>query len=78
MRLIEVLSENYFSLLSERYNITKEETENLDSYDILELIAKKRGMLMSGGRANTERAAIVLLDEYRGGKIGNITLEIPY
>ena len=33
---------------------------------------------MSGGRANTERAAIVLLDEYRGGKIGNITLEIPY
>ncbi len=78
MRLIEVLSENYFPLLSERYNITQQEVENLDSFDTLELIGKKRGMLMSGGRVNTERAAIMLLDEYRGGKIGNITLERPY
>lgn len=78
MRLIEVLSKNYFPLLSERYNITQQEVENLDSFDTLELIGKKRGMLMSGGRVNTERAAIMLLDEYRGCKIGNITLERPY
>ena len=78
MRLIEVLSENYFLLLSERYGITKEDLNNFDSYDILELIGKKRGMLISGGRVNTERTAIMLLDEYRGGKIGNITLERPY
>jgi ribosome biogenesis GTPase A len=78
MRLIEVLCENYFELMAERYKITHEEIEGLDSYDILELIGKKRSMLMSGGRVNTERAAIMLLDEYRAGKIGNITLEKPY
>lgn len=78
MRLLEVLSENYFNLLSERYKITSDEVEGMDSYDMLELIGRKRAMLMSGGRVNTERAAIMLLDEYRGGKIGNITLEKPY
>jgi len=45
--------------------------------DILTEIAKTRGMLISGGEPDTERAAAALLDEYRGGKIGKITLETP-
>lgn len=65
------LKENYPERLAERYK--------LESFDgnIIELIAKKRGMMMSGGVPDTERAAITLLDEYRSGKIGRITLEKP-
>ena len=47
----------------------------MESYELLELIARKRGMLISGGEVNTERAAIMLLDEFRSGAIGRITLE---
>ncbi len=65
------LKENYPERLKERYKL-----DNLDGY-ITELIARKRGMMISGGEPDTERAAITLLDEYRGGKIGKITLERP-
>ena len=51
--------------------------EYYDSYDLLEAIGKKRGMMMRGGEVDTERAAIMLLDEYRGGKLGFLTLESP-
>lgn len=47
----------------------------MESYELLERIARKRGMLISGGEANTERAAIMLLDEFRSGAMGRITLE---
>lgn len=47
------------------------------SRDILTDIAKARGMLVSGGVPDTERAAATFLDEYRGGRIGRITLELP-
>lgn len=49
----------------------------IDSYELLNVIGKKRGMLISGGEINTERAAIMLLDEFRSGKLGRITLEMP-
>jgi len=65
------LKENYPERLKERYKL-----DSLDGY-ITELIARKRGMMISGGEPDTERAAITLLDEYRGGKIGKITLERP-
>ena len=42
---------------------------------MLALIAKKRGMLISGGEVDTERAAITVLDEFRGAKLGRVTLE---
>ena len=44
-------------------------------WEILETIGRKRGMLVSGGEVNTERAAAAVLDEFRGAKIGRITLE---
>ena len=50
----------------------------MEPYDLLELVGRKRGMMMSGGVVNTERAAITVLDEFRSGKIGRISLERPY
>lgn len=77
MRLAELLNREYHTLLCERYKLTDEETENIEPYELLSLIGAKRGMRVSGGEVNTERAATMLLDEFRGGKIGRITLEMP-
>ncbi|MEG0304806.1 MAG: ribosome biogenesis GTPase YlqF [Oscillospiraceae bacterium] len=62
--------------LIERYKLSEEDIQ-LDSYELLSKIAQKRGMLISKGEPNTERAAIMLVDEFRGSKIGRITLEKP-
>lgn len=66
----ELLMKDYPELMRARYKIAGEG-------DILTEIAKARGMLISGGEPDTERAAAALLDEFRGGKIGRITLEMP-
>ncbi len=66
----KLLLEDYPELMKARYKISGEG-------DVLTEIAKARGMLVSGGVPDTERAAAALLDEYRGGKIGRITLETP-
>ena len=60
-----------------RYKLTDDEVEGLDSYDIFELVGRKRGFLISGGQVNHQRCAEMLLDEFRGGKIGRITLDLP-
>ncbi len=60
-----------------RYKLTEDETYGLDGYDLFELVAKKRGMLMSGGTVNSSRCAEMLLDEFRGAVIGRISLESP-
>ena len=75
VRLVEVLAKDYTQLLLERYKLGS--IDGLEPYEILELIGRKRGMLISGGEIDTERAANTLLDEYRGGKLGKITLERP-
>ena len=77
MRLADLLNRECHSLLCERYKLTDEETADIEPYDLLSLIGAKRGMKVSGGDVNTERAAAMLLDEFRGGKIGRITLEMP-
>ena len=66
----EFLMESYPELVRARYKITGEG-------DILMEIARSRGMLISGGEPDTERAAAALLDEFRAGKIGRITLDNP-
>lgn len=75
IRLIDTLRAGYPERLSERYKIS--DFEDLESWEILELIGRKRGMLISGGEINTERASVMLLDEYRGGKLGRISMEFP-
>lgn len=72
-RLLEVLRDRYPAALRQRYKL--EEIEGLKGYELLEMIGKKRGMLISGGEIDTERASIMVLDEFRGAKIGRITLE---
>jgi len=75
MRLINVLKNGYCDRISERFKISG--FEDKEDYEILEIIGRKRGMLISGGEIDTERASIMLLDEYRGGKLGRLTLEMP-
>ena len=72
-RLMSVAPEMFMT----RYKLTEEETEGLDSYDLFDLVGRKRGFLISGGEINHKRTADTLLDEFRGGKIGRISLEKP-
>ncbi len=74
-RFLEFMKEKYKSNIIERYNI--ELSDEDAGFEILQKIARKRGMLLSGGETNTERASIMVLDEFRGGKLGKITLEAP-
>jgi len=74
--LLEFLRDNYFSNLIERYNLDSD-TANLQGYELLELIGKKRGCIISGGEIDTFRAAALILDDFRAAKIGKITLETP-
>ncbi len=74
--LVGYLRENYPELLKERYKIT-ESIDSLENYELLELIGKKRGCIVSGGNIDTLRTANLILDEFRAAKIGKITLELP-
>ena len=78
MRFLDLLRSRYPKLLQERFKVTEQEYEGLEPFDLLELVGKKRGMMLSGGVVNTERAAITVLDEFRSGKIGRISLERPH
>ena len=60
-----------------RYKLVKENLLGLKPHELLEAVAKKRGFLLSGGELDTERASAIVLDEFRGAKIGRITLEVP-
>lgn len=71
--LLENLAQHSPKALVDRYKI---ETDG-EGFELLERLGRKRGMLVSGGEVNTERAAITLLDEFRSGKLGKITLELP-
>ena len=78
MKLCGRLREQYPSLMLSRYPIAKEaqELDGLSDWDLVEAIGRRRGMLISGGEVNTERTAIMLIDEFRSAKIGRITLDV--
>lgn len=65
------------TLFYDRYRLNAEECEALDGYDLVECVGRKRGFLMSGGQVNFRRTSEMLLDEFRSGKIGRISLEAP-
>lgn len=73
VELISEIRKDYKDLLEQRYKIQISDSE--DAYDILCNIGKKRGMVIRGGEIDTERAAVMLIDEYRGGVLGRITLD---
>lgn len=74
-RLLESLAKTNPSAIEERYKISI--SDQLQGWEILELIGKKRGFLIKGGEIDYERAAVIVADEFRGGKLGRITLELP-
>ncbi len=75
MRFLGMLNREYPQILQQRYKV--EADPCTDEFALLEAVGRKRGMLISGGEVNTERAAITVLDEYRSGKLGRLTLEHP-
>ena len=76
LSLVSRLREMYPALLSERYKLGDSSALcELDDYELFRYIGKKRGFLISGGEINEERTANMLLEEFRNGKIGRITIE---
>lgn len=73
--LVDFLKARYPASLAERYKMT--DIAGLAGYELLELLGRKRGFVVSGGEIDTLRAANVLLDEFRGAKLGKLTLEWP-
>ena len=73
--LMELLWKRYPQAVIDRYGIEAE--PDMSGYELLELAGKRRGYLLSRGMIDTERMAKVLLDEYRSGKLGRFTLELP-
>lgn len=74
-RLMELLHEFYPQTLLERYKV--EAPAGTPGWELVEMAGRKRGYLISGGEVNTERMSKVLLDEFRCGKLGKFTLEMP-
>ncbi len=74
-RLLEYLRDNYSAPLCARYKLEKEVIMPMQGYEILELVGRKRGMLVSGGEINTERAAATVLDEFRNATLGKLTID---
>ena len=73
MRLMDYLGRNYPRAIFERYKVTAEDGD--DGWALLQKAARRRGFLISGGEVDTERMSRILLDEFRGGKLGRFTLE---
>lgn len=74
-RLLEVLCERYSDAVINRYKLQDIDISERKGYELLELIGRKRGMLIAGGEIDTERTSIMILDEFRSAKLGRITLE---
>ena len=74
-RLMELLLKYYPETLLERYKV--EAPAGTPGWELVEMAGRKRGYLISGGEVNTERMSKVLLDEFRSGKLGKFTLEMP-
>lgn len=83
--LLKTLTKNYMQNLIERYKLTEEQIndiiqnqeqeENEKVLEIMNMIGKKRGAVISGGEINIEKVANILIDDFRSGKLGKITLE---
>ena len=77
-RLMQLLWQHYPDAIKERYGVeAPEEDCAFPGYDLLMQAGRKRGFLLRGNEINTERMAKVLVDEYRSGKLGRFTLEMP-
>lgn len=73
--LLVFLRDKYKAELTARYKLP--ETDGMTGYELLEAVCRKRGFIISGGEADYERGANIILDEFRAAKIGKISLERP-
>lgn len=73
LKLIELLQLRYPGVLNGRYGVSEEGT----ALSVLEGIARVRGCLKRGEELDYAKASTILFDDFRGGKIGRITLEVP-
>lgn len=73
--LMEMLRDGSATALAERYKISV--SREMTGWELLASAGKKRGFLISGGEVDLERMSTILLDEFRGGKLGRVTLELP-
>ena len=74
--LVGFLRENYPQNLIDRYKLSDADIE-LESWDIVEVIGRKRGAVISGGEIDMHRTSMLILDDFRSAKLGKITLELP-
>ena len=83
-QLLKFLLENYRQNVVERYKITldfiektlsQDQPENFNIYEIMQEIGKKRGAIISGGEIDDEKTAKIILDDFRSGRLGRITIE---
>lgn len=75
VKLLEFLICNYPENIKIRYELQDLDIKNKTGYDVLNIIGKKRGMLISGGEIDTARASMMILDEFRNAAFGRITLD---
>ena len=82
--LIKFLLENYKNNLLERYSLNEQivndileqhQEVNQNIYEIMQLIGKRRGAIISGGNIDDEKTSKIILEDFRNGKLGRITLE---
>lgn len=75
--LVGFLRENYPDMLAARYKLSEEDMSAVDDYDLIGVIGRKRGCIVSGGNVDMFRTSNLILDEFRAAKIGKVTLELP-
>jgi ribosome biogenesis GTPase A len=76
IKLLERFQKDFFNNLKEKYKLDDSHKE-MSVYDLFNEIGKKRGCMIAGGEIDIRRVAVLLLDDFRGGRIGKITLELP-
>ena len=75
MEFIEMLKDRIMDKIESRFKLDKGLSENMSAYDIISAIGRKRGLILPGNEVDIRRTSVMLIDEFRAGKIGKITLE---
>ena len=75
--LLEYLLENYTKRILERYNLELDEIEGLPTYEVMEIIARKKGALLPGAKVDTMKVSNIILNDFQSGRLGKISLERP-
>lgn len=76
LKFLERMQQDFFINLKEKYKLEDSHKE-MSVHDLFNDIGKKRGCMIAGGEIDIRRVAVLLLDDFRGGRIGKITLELP-